>query len=271
MALRSYANLSDEGPVEMLNGNLHRHMFYGVLIALSHPIRDSISAIRSRLASIPIKELQRVVLDSWKGEFRHVERCDIRPIVRGKKTNVSNSAPRSTTYRSTASPSSDTIPLRRSKESGWNRPSPVKRNLPAWSQGCRHGHHLCKQRKPYLLHESRYRDFPLHARNRIPRRTGHGTCGVSLGTYESPLWRDKLLWPSNIGLCHLSLLLYQLKHSILAKNGENAALTKIKGAKWPSRSGLIQIYTSHGMNLCIKCKIGNSNPSLSGGGLSYHD
>lgn len=97
--------------------------------------------------------------------------------------------------------------------------------------GCRHGHYLCKQRKPYLLHESRYRDFPLHARNRIPRRTGHGTCGVSLGTYESPLWRDKLLWPSNIGLCHLSLLLYQLKHSILAKNGENAALTKIKGAK----------------------------------------
>lgn len=64
MALRSYANLSDEDPVEMLNGNLHRHMFYGVLIALLHPIRDSISAIRSRLASIPIKELQRVVLDS---------------------------------------------------------------------------------------------------------------------------------------------------------------------------------------------------------------
>lgn len=78
MFLRSYTGLSDAGLVEMLNGNLHMQMFCGVLIDPSAPIRDGriVSAIRNRLASVlDMKELQRVLFESWKGELRHVDRC----------------------------------------------------------------------------------------------------------------------------------------------------------------------------------------------------
>lgn len=52
MFLRSYTGLSDAGLVEMLNGNRHIQMFYGVLIDPSHPLRDGkiVSVIRNHLA-----------------------------------------------------------------------------------------------------------------------------------------------------------------------------------------------------------------------------
>lgn len=78
MFLRSYTGLSDDGLVEMLNGNLHMQMFCGVLIDPTHPLKDGkiVSAIRNRLASVlDIKEMQRVLFDSWRGSLSHLDRC----------------------------------------------------------------------------------------------------------------------------------------------------------------------------------------------------
>ena len=75
MFLRPYTGLSDDGLVEMLNGNLHMQMFCGVLIDPSQPLKDGkiVSAIRNRLASVlDIKEMQRVLFGSWKGILSHV-------------------------------------------------------------------------------------------------------------------------------------------------------------------------------------------------------
>ena len=41
MFLRSYTGLSDDGLVEMLNGNLHMQMFCGVLIDPTHPLKHT--------------------------------------------------------------------------------------------------------------------------------------------------------------------------------------------------------------------------------------
>ena len=49
MFLRPYTGLSDDGLVEMLNGNLHMQLFCGVLIDPSQPLKDGkiVSAIRT--------------------------------------------------------------------------------------------------------------------------------------------------------------------------------------------------------------------------------
>ena len=78
MFLRPYTGLSDDGLVEMLNGNLHMQMFCGVLIDPSQPLKDGkiVCAIRNRLASVlDIKEMQRVLFDSWKGSLSRLDRC----------------------------------------------------------------------------------------------------------------------------------------------------------------------------------------------------
>ena len=78
MFLKPYTGLSDDGLIEMLNGNLHMQMFCGVLIDPANPIKDGkiVSAIRNRLARyLDIKELQKVLFDKWKGEMTNLDRC----------------------------------------------------------------------------------------------------------------------------------------------------------------------------------------------------
>lgn len=78
MFLKPYTGMSDDGLVEMLNGNLHMQMFCGVLIDPAKPIKDGkiVSAIRNRLAHyIDIKELQKILFDNWKGEMINLDRC----------------------------------------------------------------------------------------------------------------------------------------------------------------------------------------------------
>lgn len=78
MFLKPYTGLSDDGLVEMLNGSLHMQMFCGVLIDPQQPIKDGkiVSAIRNRLAHyLDIKEIQKILFDSWKGELTNLDRC----------------------------------------------------------------------------------------------------------------------------------------------------------------------------------------------------
>ena len=58
-------------------GNLHMQMLCSVLIAPSHPLNDGkiVSTIRNRLVSVlDVKEMQRVLFNSWKGSLSHLER-----------------------------------------------------------------------------------------------------------------------------------------------------------------------------------------------------
>ena len=78
MFLKPYTGLSDDGLVEMLNGNLHMQMFCGVLIDPCAPIKDGkiVSAIRNRLAQyLDINELQKILFDKWKGDLNNLDRC----------------------------------------------------------------------------------------------------------------------------------------------------------------------------------------------------
>lgn len=78
MFLRSYTGLSDDGLVEMLNGNIHMQMFCGVHIDPCHPLKNGkiVSAIRNRLASVlDMKEMQRVLFENWKASLHHLDRC----------------------------------------------------------------------------------------------------------------------------------------------------------------------------------------------------
>lgn len=77
MFLKPYTGLSDDGLVEMLNGNVHMQLFCGVLIDPSNPIKDGkiVSAIRNRLAQyLDIKELQKILFDKWKGDLKDLDR-----------------------------------------------------------------------------------------------------------------------------------------------------------------------------------------------------
>ena len=78
MFLKSYTGMSDDSLVEMLNGNLHMQMFCDVLIDPAHPLKDGkiVSAIRNRLARLlDIKELQKILFDSWKGDLNDLAQC----------------------------------------------------------------------------------------------------------------------------------------------------------------------------------------------------
>ena len=78
MFLKPYTGLSDDGLIEMLNGNLYMQMFCGVLIDPANPIKDGkiVSAIRNRLGRyLDIKALQKVLFDKWKGEMTNLDRC----------------------------------------------------------------------------------------------------------------------------------------------------------------------------------------------------
>lgn len=78
MFLKSYTGLSDDGLVEMLNGNIYMQMFCGVLIDPSHPIKDGkiVSAIRNRLAGkLNIEILQKVLYDKWQAKITDKDLC----------------------------------------------------------------------------------------------------------------------------------------------------------------------------------------------------
>lgn len=78
MFLKAYTGLSDDGLIEMLNGNLYMQMFCGVLIDPANPIKDGkiVSAIRNRLAHyLDIKELQQILFNKWRGEMTNLDRC----------------------------------------------------------------------------------------------------------------------------------------------------------------------------------------------------
>lgn len=73
MFLKPYTGMSDDGLVEMLNGNIHMQMFCGVLIDPSNPIKDGkiVSAIRNRLAAyLDIKSLQKILYDRWAPQLQ---------------------------------------------------------------------------------------------------------------------------------------------------------------------------------------------------------
>lgn len=78
MFLKSYTGQSDDGLVEMLNGNIYMQMFCGVFIDPDHPIKNGkiVSAIRNRLAkALDIKKLQKVLFEKWKPELKNQDRC----------------------------------------------------------------------------------------------------------------------------------------------------------------------------------------------------
>ena len=54
MFLKPYTGQSDDGLVEMLNGNIYMQMFCGVFIDPATPIRDGkiVNAIRNRLGKV---------------------------------------------------------------------------------------------------------------------------------------------------------------------------------------------------------------------------
>lgn len=73
MFLKPYTRMSDDGLVEMLNGNIHMQIFCGILIDPANPIKDGkiVSAIRNRLAPyLDIKPLQKILYDKWEPQLR---------------------------------------------------------------------------------------------------------------------------------------------------------------------------------------------------------
>ena len=78
MFLKSYTGLSDDGLIELLNGNIHMQLFCGVLIDPQNPIKNGniVSAIRNRLARcLNIKDVQAVLYDKWSPMLANKDLC----------------------------------------------------------------------------------------------------------------------------------------------------------------------------------------------------
>ena len=78
MFLKSYTSQSDNGLIEMLNGNIHMQMFCGILIDPARPIKDGkiVSAIRNRMAkALNIKRIQKVLFDRWSDQLNDKDLC----------------------------------------------------------------------------------------------------------------------------------------------------------------------------------------------------
>lgn len=78
MFLKPYTGLSDDGLVEMLNGNIHMQMFCGVLIDPLKPIKNGkiVSAIRNRLAfRLDIVRQQSVLYKAWDSLLKDKDLC----------------------------------------------------------------------------------------------------------------------------------------------------------------------------------------------------
>lgn len=78
MFLKPYTGQSDDGLIEMLNGNIHMQMFCGVLIDPAKPIKNGkiVSAIRQRIAGVlDIRELQKILYGKWGGLLRNKDLC----------------------------------------------------------------------------------------------------------------------------------------------------------------------------------------------------
>ncbi len=78
MFLKSYTGMSDDGLVEMLNGNIHMQMFCGVMIDPSKPLKNGriVSAIRNRLGRVlDIKDLQQILYNAWKDDLKDKDLC----------------------------------------------------------------------------------------------------------------------------------------------------------------------------------------------------
>lgn len=74
MFLKPYTGMSDDGLVEMLNGNIHMQIFCGILIDPANPIKNGkiVSAIRNRLAPyLDIKSLQKILYGKWERQLRN--------------------------------------------------------------------------------------------------------------------------------------------------------------------------------------------------------
>ena len=78
MFLKPYTGQSDDGLIEMLNGNIHMQMFCGVLIDPAKPIKNGkiASAIRQRIAGVlDIRELQKILYGKWGGSLKDKDLC----------------------------------------------------------------------------------------------------------------------------------------------------------------------------------------------------
>ena len=78
MFLKPYTGQSDDGLIEMLNGNIHMQMFCGVLIDPAKPIKNGkiVSAIRQRIAGVlDIRELQKILYGKWGGSLKDKDLC----------------------------------------------------------------------------------------------------------------------------------------------------------------------------------------------------
>ena len=78
MFLKPYTGQSDDGLIEMLNGNIHMQMFCGVLIDPAKPIKNGkiVSAVRQRIAGVlDIRELQKILYGKWGGSLRNKDLC----------------------------------------------------------------------------------------------------------------------------------------------------------------------------------------------------
>lgn len=74
MFLKPYTGMSDDGLVEMLNGNIHMQIVCGILIDPANPIKNGkiVSAIRNRLAAYQdIRPLQKILYDKWEGQLEN--------------------------------------------------------------------------------------------------------------------------------------------------------------------------------------------------------
>lgn len=78
MFLKPYTGLSDDGLIEMLNGNIHMQIFCGILIDPANPIKNGkiVSAIRNRLApALDIVKQQRVLYKKWESLLKDKDLC----------------------------------------------------------------------------------------------------------------------------------------------------------------------------------------------------
>lgn len=74
MFLKPYTGMSDDGLVEMLNGNIHMQIFCGIMIDPVNPIKNGkiVSAIRNRLAAyLDIKSLQKILYGKWETQLHN--------------------------------------------------------------------------------------------------------------------------------------------------------------------------------------------------------
>lgn len=76
MFLKSYLATSDDGLVEMLNGNIHMQMFCGVYIDPERPIKNGkiVSAIRNRMANAAILAARQIAKEEKEKQAKRLRK-----------------------------------------------------------------------------------------------------------------------------------------------------------------------------------------------------